>query len=144
MNIELSTTTDDGEDFLVRAAAIFRALGDPTRLRIFQILVACCDQAALSAQGGVHRRHGATIGELCCRVTGEEQITSTLSFHVHKLEHAGLIHVERRGRFMLCTVNPSALRVLSSFLRLLEGGDGAVADGHSGALANCKEDSPDA
>ena len=47
--------------------------------------------------GAARRVDGVTVGEVCCFVTGEDRITSTLSHHLRELRLAGLVDVERRG-----------------------------------------------
>src|SRR5579864_830130 len=87
-------------------AAMFKALGDPTRLHIFEFLRGCCGPVALDAAGAARPVDGPTVGEVCCHVTGEPQINSRISFHLKELRLAGLILVERRGKHMVCSVNP--------------------------------------
>ncbi len=100
----------------LNAAAMFKALGDPTRLRIFTLLRDCCCQVAVVESGEVHPAEEMTVGEVCCRVTGAEKITSTISFHLKELRLAGLITMERRGRFMVCGINREALAALAAYL----------------------------
>jgi ArsR family transcriptional regulator len=97
-------------------AAMFKALGDPTRLRIFQFLRSCCCPVAVEETGDVRPVAGPTVGEVCCSVTGEERITSTVSHHLKELRIAGLITVERRGKNMICGVNRDAVAKLAGFL----------------------------
>jgi ArsR family transcriptional regulator, arsenate/arsenite/antimonite-responsive transcriptional repressor len=105
-------------------AATFKALGDPTRLRIFEFLSSCCSPVAVEEEtGDVRPVDGPTVGEVCCRVTGAEKITSTVSFHLKELRNAGLITMEKRGKNVVCSVNPDAVRDLKDYLsRQLEGG----------------------
>ena len=98
-------------------AAMFKALGDPTRLRIFQFLRAqCCPVAVEGATGDVRPLLGPTVGEVCCNVTGAAAITSTVSFHLKELRQAGLITVQRRGKNMICGVNQEAVARLAAYL----------------------------
>lgn len=94
---------------------MFKALGDPTRVRIFEFLLSCCCQVALDEEGGVRPVEGATVGEVCCSVTGVDKITSTLSFHLKELRQAGLITVERRGKNMVCGIDRSAVAKLAAY-----------------------------
>jgi len=97
-------------------AAMFKALGDPTRLRIFEFLRACCAPVAVEESGEVRPVSGPTVGEVCCRVTGAEKITSSVSFHLKELRLAGLITVERRGKNMICGINRDAVAMLAAHL----------------------------
>src|SRR6201995_4804695 len=95
---------------------MFKALGDPTRLRIFAFLRSCCCPVAVEETGAVRPVQGPTVGEVCCSVTGVDRITSTLSHHLKELRQAGLITMERRGKNMLCGVNQDAVVRLAGFL----------------------------
>jgi len=97
-------------------AAMFKALGDPTRLRIFDFLRTRCCAVALEDSGDVHPIQGPTVGEVCCHITGLEKINSTISHHLKELRLAGLITVEKRGKFMICAVNRDAVAQLSTYL----------------------------
>src|SRR5579871_69357 len=100
----------------VDVLAMFKALGDSTRLRIFEFLCACCCPVALEETGAVRPITGPTVGEVCCHVTGAEQINSTISHHLKELRLAGLITVERRGKNMICGVNREAVAALAVYL----------------------------
>ena len=100
----------------VNMASAFKALGDPTRLRIFEFLCSCCCPVAMDDTGDVARADGPTAGDVCCRITGAEKITSTISFHLKELRQAGLITMERRGKNMVCGVNPETLATLRTYL----------------------------
>lgn len=97
-------------------SAVFKALGDPTRLRIFEFLRGCCCAVALDEQGGARPVNGQTVGEVCCHVTGADKITSTISFHLKELRNAGLIRMERRGKNMICAVNEETVERLADYL----------------------------
>lgn len=100
----------------------FKALGDPTRLRIVNFLSKmCCGTAAVDEDGGVYE--GPTASEVCCHLTGAEKITSTVSFHLHELEAAGLVRIERRGKKMICTLKSEALEALADGLKGLAKGE---------------------
>jgi ArsR family transcriptional regulator, arsenate/arsenite/antimonite-responsive transcriptional repressor len=116
------SATPGGEE--ERYATAFRALGDPTRLRIFEFLAGCCGPVALEETGEVRRVEGATVGEVCCRVTGAERITSTISHHLRELRLAGLITTERRGRHILCRLNEDVVASLASYLAGAASGEG--------------------
>lgn len=99
-------------------ATMCKALGDPTRLQIFLFLRDQCCPVAVSESGEVSPVLGPTVGEVCCRVTGVDRITSTLSHHLKELRLAGLITVERRGKNMICGVRRDALESLQGFFTL--------------------------
>lgn len=96
-------------------ADIFKALGDPTRLRLFEFLRDCCCPVALEDSGAVRPVDGPTVGEVCCSVTGADQITSTISRHLRELKLAGLITIERRGKNQICGINHEALVELAGY-----------------------------
>ena len=111
-----------------KIAAMCKALGDPTRLRIFDFLRDCCCPVAVEETGEVRPAAGPTVGEVCCRITGVERITSTISHHLKELRQAGLITMERRGKNMLCGVNRDAVAALADWLAG-EGAKGMQNDG---------------
>ena len=82
-------TTSSRTD-LVRAADLFHALSDRTRLSILQRL---------------------RFGERCvCDLTDAlDAAQSRLSFHLKVLKDAGLVTDRREGRWMYYTLNPEAL-----------------------------------
>jgi ArsR family transcriptional regulator len=97
--------------------ASLKALSDPTRLHIVEFLSrCCCGQAAVRDNGDVE---GPTAGEVCCHINGAEKITSTVSHHLHELEAAGLIRMERRGKTSVCTLRPEGLEGLADYLKSL-------------------------
>lgn len=103
-------------------APLFKALGDPTRLRIFTFLRACCCPVAVEDDGAVRpvESNGATVGAVCCHVTGTNEDDNrralpTISFHLKELRQAGLIVMERRGRNMLCSADPRAVARLAAY-----------------------------
>ena len=69
------------------AADALAALGNPTRLRLFRLLVKAGPD-------------GATVGRI---QAGLEIPGSTLNHHCNALRNAGLIAQERRGREIVCT-----------------------------------------
>lgn len=99
--------------------AMFRALGDPTRRAIFEFLCERCCPVALEESGEVHPINGATVGEVCCHVTGSEKFSSTVSFHVKELRLSGLINADRNGKFMICSVRQDSVEALVNYLHAL-------------------------
>jgi ArsR family transcriptional regulator, arsenate/arsenite/antimonite-responsive transcriptional repressor len=107
----------DSAERVAATAALFKALGDPTRLRMFLFLRASCCSVALDEAGGVRPMDGPTIGEVCCHVTGQDKQSSTISHHLRELRLAGLIETEKRGRYIVCTVNRKAVAEMELFLK---------------------------
>lgn len=105
MNIEVSKEA---------LAFIFRALGDPTRLGIFEMLRCCAGEEGVEiGETGELRPAGSlSVGEVCCRLGGS---MSTISHHLKELRLAGLIRMEKRGRWIFCSVNPSSLETIRAF-----------------------------
>ena len=104
----------------VEMISVFRALADPSRARIVEFLASvCCQQAEVTEDGGVI---GPTAGEVCCHITGQPVINSTISHHLAELEAAGLIDRIRQGKTTICRLRPARLREVASTLhRLTEG-----------------------
>lgn len=93
-------------------AAIFKALGDPTRLGIFQTLRGCHQAVEVNEAGECRPARSLSVGEVCCRIGGS---TSTISFHLKELRLAGLIRMEKRGRWIYCSIVPEMLDLIASF-----------------------------
>jgi ArsR family transcriptional regulator len=93
--------TDDEAD---ATAALFRALGDPARVRIVNLL--------------------ATAGEACCVCELVEPVglsQPTVSHHLKKLTDAGLLDREQRGKWAYYAINGEAMARLSSLADLTKG-----------------------
>src|ERR687886_1805289 len=82
-----------------RMAEVAKALGDPVRLQLVDVL----------------RRHA---GEVCvCELVPLFDIAqNTLSHHLRKLREAGIVGVERRGLWAYYYVEPEALEDLNAWL----------------------------
>lgn len=83
-----------------RAALAFTAIGQPTRLELLRTLLAAGPSGI--AAGDVALRLGVP--------------SSTLSFHLRALEHAGLIAATRQGRSLIYAARIAELRELIAFL----------------------------
>ncbi len=99
-----------------RCAAAFKALSDPTRLRILTFLRDCSRKVAVTDEGDIAPMQGPNVGEVCCHITGVEKATSTISFHLKELRQAGVIKMTKQGKHMICEINQSALLELGGFL----------------------------
>ncbi|AWC23686.1 ArsR family transcriptional regulator [Aminobacter sp. DSM 101952] len=94
------------------AATQLEALGNPTRLRIYRVLV----------RAGVD---GLAVGHLQDRIG---IAASTLSHHLHRLIATGLVSQERQATTLICRANYSAMNGLLGFLS-----DECCADANSQA-----------
>ncbi|MTE21848.1 metalloregulator ArsR/SmtB family transcription factor [Streptomyces sp. TRM43335] len=82
-----------------RTAAMFKALGDPVRLRLFSLVA--------SHEGG----------EACvCDISDVGVSQPTVSHHLKKLKEAGLLTSERRGTWVYYRVAPSVVAAMSAML----------------------------
>lgn len=86
-------------------AQMFKALGDPVRLRLLSLIA--------SHSGG----------EACvCDISGTFDLSQpTISHHLKTLRTAGLLDSERRGSWVYYRVIPHALQRLSAILEIEEG-----------------------
>jgi ArsR family transcriptional regulator len=109
-------------------AAVFKALGDPTRLRIFQTLCSCVQAVEVDETGECRPAGSLSVGEVCCRFGGS---MSTISHHLKELRLAGLIRMEKRGRWIYCSVNPASLELIGGFLRDAEAGSACCGEGET-------------
>ena len=84
-----------------KAAVLFHALSDPTRLELLERLKA---------------------GERCvCELMDVMQAAqSRLSFHLKVLKNAGLLHDRREGRWMYYVLSRERLKELQDFVAQLE------------------------
>jgi ArsR family transcriptional regulator len=105
MTVELTNQLD-------QVATMFKALGDPTRLQIVGYLMCCPELTIVDSRDALI---GATIGDVCCQIEGTSKVTSRISHHIKELRIAGVIDVERRGRFMVCRINQEAARMIGEF-----------------------------
>ncbi|MFE9664459.1 MULTISPECIES: ArsR/SmtB family transcription factor [unclassified Streptomyces] len=81
------------------AARMFKALGDPVRLRLF---------SAVASHAG---------GEACvCDISDVGVSQPTVSHHLKKLREAGLLSSERRGTWVYYRVEPSVLAAMGKLL----------------------------
>ena len=93
-----------------RLARMFRALANPNRLRLFLNLL---DESKLDLAKG--RVHDCFLGKL---LAGLDLGAPTVSHHVKELADAGLIHTQREGKQLTCSVDHEGLAVLRGALAL--------------------------
>ncbi len=108
----MSNHRNDVEDY----AAMFKALSNPHRLTIFRQLMEqccsagpCCESPQNEASWHVSEISG------CCDVA-----PSTLSHHLKELRIAGLLRMEKQGKYVDCWVEPDVLIKLSRFFQLYD------------------------
>lgn len=92
-----SLSVEDAE----RAARVFKALGDPTRVRLLSLIAAGDD------------------GEACiCDLTDPVGLSQgTVSHHMKLLAEAGLVTREQRGKWAYFSLNAPALSAAAEALR---------------------------
>lgn len=93
-------------------AEMFKALGNQHRLAIFHRLTGCrvgarCDLGSV----------GYYVGQLG---EGLNIAPSTLSHHLKELHRAGLIEMERRGKQVMCWIEPEVLNQLAGVFSAAE------------------------
>ncbi|MFD0566418.1 ArsR/SmtB family transcription factor [Kitasatospora saccharophila] len=95
------TSAELSEADAARMATMFKALGDPVRLRLF---------SKVASHPG---------GEACvCDIQDVGVSQPTVSHHLKKLREAGLLASERRGTWVYYRVEPSVLAGLARLLDL--------------------------
>ncbi len=99
-----------------RIAAIGKALSDPIRVRMLQLLArgrSCCDLGTLVPLAG-----DAPDGLCICEFEAEfGMIQSRVSYHMRILREAGLVTEEARGRWMFYLLHRDALWEVLSLLQ---------------------------
>lgn len=100
-------------------AAMCKALGEPTRLAVFECL-AQCEACEVEEDGCVHEP-GASVGTVCCSVAEGPQMLSRVSFHIDKLRQAGLVTSHRHGKSVICSIDRAAVRDLIAYLENVAG-----------------------
>ena len=96
-----------GDDEVARLARAFRALSNPNRLQIYTEIL---------------RRQRSALGpEHSCALydfINSLQIGApTVSHHIKELVAAGLIRVERDGKYLACTLDDRTRQALGDFFR---------------------------
>ena len=99
-------------DNIEQLVEIFKALSDPTRLRLVKLLSEC--------QPGVCKGGPLCVNALAHQL-GVSQ--SAVSQHLRILRQAGLVHGARRGSFMHYSVDPDGLEKYREALRETLGED---------------------
>jgi ArsR family transcriptional regulator len=96
-----------GEGEAAGMARVFKALGDPIRLRLLSLIGA--------HEGGRQVGDGVCV----CELTAAFQVTApTISHHLKVLREAGLIASQRRGTWVYYWIVPQTLNRLAEVLSL--------------------------
>lgn len=88
------------DDVAEKLGKMFKALGDPTRVKLLSLIAAGAE------------------GEACiCDLTGPVGLSQpTVSHHMKQLVDAGLVTREQRGKWAYFSVAPDSLRLLAAAL----------------------------
>lgn len=91
------------EQAAARLAPMFKALGDPIRLRLAAMI--------------------ASVAEVCvCDLTPAFEVSGpTISHHLKVLREAGLVDAERRGTWVYYRIRPDAVAELGALLSTTPG-----------------------
>jgi ArsR family transcriptional regulator, arsenate/arsenite/antimonite-responsive transcriptional repressor len=93
------------DDAAGATAALFKALGDPARVRIVNLLAATDEPVCV------------------CELIGPLGLAqATVSHHLKKLTDAGLLDREERGKWAYFSINSEAMARVASLADLREGG----------------------
>jgi len=104
----MARTTAETKDLEI--VTICRALGDPTRLKILELLKSkgrsCCDLIARDERG------------LCaCDIEEAVKLSqAAVSHHMGLLRRAGLVNAEKRGRWIYYSRNEATIAGLADLL----------------------------
>ena len=91
-------------------ARIFKALSDPNRLKIIQLLRECCPSGCRLSDADEQNSVSAVADRLDISL-------STVSHHLKELRNAGLIVCEKRGQTVYCAPNEEVLGKLVDFVK---------------------------
>lgn len=92
-------------------AKVFRALGDPNRLAILQLIRRRCPDGCRLSEAD----EGSSVSRIAERF---DLSLSTVSHHLKELRNAGLIVCEKRGQWVYCGANPDVLETIREFIDL--------------------------
>jgi len=90
-------------------ARIFKALSDPNRLAILQLMRERCQAGCRFPAGD----EGSSVSEIAEKF---DLALSTVSHHIKELRNAGLIICEKRGQWVHCAPNEQAIRKIADFV----------------------------
>ncbi len=90
-------------------AKIFKALSDPNRLAILEVIRERCGPECEVSVGDA----GNTVSEIAAEF---DLSLSTVSHHLKELKNAELIHYHKRGQWVYCSPNQELLNRIGDFL----------------------------
>ena len=93
---------------LSKSAAVFKALSNEQRLKLFKTLHEWDEKNGEGFDG----IEGA-FTKVCCTM---DISRSTVSHHMKELQNAGLIECERQGKTFVCRVNTKLLKEIKDFI----------------------------
>jgi len=93
---------------LERHAAMFKALANPHRLQIYTILSGCCEPGTLCS---TDEMMSCCVGDLNDQL---DIASSTLSHHLKELNRADLVHMQRNGKHIYCSLNISSIAEITN------------------------------
>ena len=96
------TLSDDEAE---ATAALFRALGDPARVRIINLLATCGEPVCV-----------------CELIPSVGLAQATVSHHLKKLVDVGLLEREQRSKWAYYSINPEAIARVAAVADLTGGG----------------------
>jgi len=96
----VATSSKKQSEQIARYADMLAAMGTEPRLRIMQLLLTAHPE-------------GLVVGDIGSEL---DIPSSTLSHHLEKLKHEGLVQVRRDGTFLWYSANAGALQELLGFL----------------------------
>lgn len=99
---------------LERFSTAFKALANPHRLEIFNILSRCCEPGSSCTTDEALR---CCVGDLGPRL---DIAPSTLSHHLKEMNRAGLVDMNRIGKQIYCSLNTSMLKEIRMLFKFYE------------------------
>ena len=110
MSIEVFEVDFVAEPRTQDMAKVFRALGDPSRLAIFELVRDCCGDEMAHSTADLRN----SVSEIAKQF---DLSLSTVSHHLKELRTAGLIRCERQGQHIFCSVDAEVVGMVEQFLR---------------------------
>jgi len=88
-------------------ARVFKALGDPTRLAIYELI----------REGGKGSYRDDEVANSISWIASRFNVSlSTVSHHIKELRNAGLIRCEKRGQTVYCSPDPELIEEVQRFM----------------------------